>query len=77
MKKLTFKYFKIILIIILTLHLIGVVKRGFEYPFDSVGDFVFKFFVSLGMSLPIYLILAIVGGIIVALILKQVRKKGI
>jgi hypothetical protein len=75
MKTVAFKYFKIILIILLVLHLIGVARRGFQYPFDSIGDFLFKFFVTLGMSLPIYLILSTIGGFVIGLILNEMRKK--
>lgn len=75
MKRLAFKYFKIILIILLCFHLVNVISRGFKYPFDSTRDFFFKFFVTLGMSLPIYLIISAIGGIVIGLILNQIRKK--
>jgi hypothetical protein len=52
-----------------------VTRRGFQHPFDSIGDFFFKFFVTLGMSLPIYLILSGIGGIVIGLIIKQIGKK--
>jgi len=52
-----------------------VIKRGVEYPFHSVSDFFFKLFVTLGLSFPIYLILSIIGGIIVGLIVRQVRQR--
>ena len=74
MKRLVFKYFKIILFILLCFHLVGVISRGFKYPFDSIGDFFFKFFVTLGMFLPVYLILAAIGGAVIGLILTQIRK---
>lgn len=71
MKKLIFKYFKLSLIALLILHVFFIIKRGFEFPFDDIGDFCKKLFLTLAMSLPIYVILSLLSGIIFALIFKK------
>ena len=62
-------------IVLLMLHIIWMIKRGIEYPFDNVVDFITKFGITLALSLPIYIMLSCLYGIVLGIIIYK-RKKN-
>jgi hypothetical protein len=69
------KSFKWSLIFIALLHLVDVIQRGFEYPFDSLGDFFKKLIITLGFALPMYIIISVFLGLIIGLITWTITKR--
>jgi hypothetical protein len=69
------KSFKWSLIIIVLLHFVDVIQRGFEYPFDSLGDFFKKLIITLGFALPIYIVISVFLGLIIGLISWTITKR--
>jgi hypothetical protein len=71
MKQSIFKYFKLLFFLFLIFHLINLIYTGFEFPFDSIADFLKKLFLTLVLSLPKYMILSLMGGVILGVIFKN------
>lgn len=75
MKKQFFTYSSIILVILLIFHVVKFAQRSSEYALNGTGDFLYGLLATLTWALPIYLILAIIGGYIVALVRKNRGQK--
>ncbi len=75
MKKQFFKYSSIILAILLIFHIVKFAQRSSEYALNGTGDFLRGLLTTLTWAFPIYLLLSVLGGYIVALIRNNRRQK--
>ena len=75
MKKQFFTYSSIILTILLIFHTVKFAQRSSEYSLNGTGDFLYGLLTTLTWAFPIYLILAIIGGYVVALVRKNRSQK--
>jgi hypothetical protein len=75
MKKQFFTYSSIILAILLIFHIVKVLQRIPDYSINGTGDYFYAIFISLTWAFPIYLVLAVIGGYVVALIRKNRSQK--
>ncbi len=75
MKKQFFKYSSIILAILLIFHIVKFAQRSSEYALNGPGDFLRGLLTTLTWAFPIYLLLSVLGGYIVALIRNNRRQK--
>ncbi|SKC73614.1 hypothetical protein [Ohtaekwangia koreensis] len=71
MKKQFFTYSSIILAILLIFHIVKFTQRSSEYALNGAGDFLYGLLKTLTWAFPIYLVLAVIGGYVVALIRKN------
>ncbi|HEY9049857.1 MAG TPA: hypothetical protein VIN08_28355 [Ohtaekwangia sp.] len=76
MKKQAFKYFGLIFLVLMVFHILKFVNRREEFHFEGTKDFFYKLYMTLRWSAPIYLLLAAIGGIIIAIVLQKREQKG-
>ncbi|MFD1002172.1 hypothetical protein ACFQ21_22800 [Ohtaekwangia kribbensis] len=75
MKKQFFQYSSIILVILLIFHIVKFSQRSSEYALNGAEDFLRGLLTTLTWAFPIYLVLSVLGGYIVALIRNNRRQK--
>ena len=75
MKQLLIKYFKLIILFLLIVHLLFFIYRAFSYPFDNSADFFTKLFLSLALVLPRCILIALLGAIIISFVKTKIAKK--
>jgi hypothetical protein len=71
MMKYTFKYSAILLAILVVFHTFKVMQQLSKYPSNGIGDLLYKVLISFKWALPIYIVLAAVGGFIIGSVLKR------
>jgi hypothetical protein len=75
MKKQFFTYSSIILVILLIFHIVKFAQRSSEYALNGSRDFLYGLLATLTWAFPIYLVLSVIGGYVVALIRKNREQK--